>query len=239
MCAENQIATPTILYSDGYRIEEKSMQFRLLYSGRLLGAGRNNPRADHKAQIRGEFSPQIERLIATKPLLRRSCCRTGWKWFDANPDDRNTLVAYHDDEEKYRSAMFDFWVKYMADKWRRGNQGFVPLITDDMDIRCGLEILFLRPEEPGMIVRGADLDNRLKTLLDALRIPDNGEGFEQGKPPIFCLLQDDRLISEIKVTADQLLLLPKETTMTPNDVFLVVNVGVESPPSNNWHPAFA
>jgi hypothetical protein len=71
------------------------------------------------------------------------------------------------------------------------------------------------------------------------RFPRHQVSSEEGKPPIFCLLQDDRLISEIKVTADQLLLLPKETTVTANDVFLVVNVSVEAPPSNQWHQAFA
>lgn len=108
-----------------------------------------------------------------------------------------------------------------------------------MDIRCALDILFLRPEEPGMIVGGADLDNRLKSLLDALRVPDTADGFESEDAPIFCLLQDDKLISEIKVTADQLLLLPKETSVTKNDVFLVVNVNVEAPPGNIWHQALA
>ncbi len=142
-------------------------------------------------------------------------------------------------EDEERNLMFNFWMRYMSEKWKRGNQGFIPLVTDNMDIRCGLEILFLRPEEPGMIVRGADLDNRLKSLLDALRVPDTADGVESEDAPIFCLLQDDKMISEIKVTADQLLLLPKQASVTPNDVFLVVNVNVEAPPSSLWHGAFA
>lgn len=125
-------------------IEEKCMQFRLLYSGRLLGASRNSTRAEHKAQIRREFSPQLERLIQTKTALRRSCYRSGFQWFNDHPEDRDILNDYLDDEEKQRSVMLDFWVKHMSDKWRRGNQGFIPLVTSDMDIRCGLEILFLR-----------------------------------------------------------------------------------------------
>ena len=90
-----------------------------------------------------------------------------------------------------------------------------------------------------MILNGADIDNRLKTLVDALKVPDtaNGLGSPSGDP-IYCLLDDDRLISEIRVVSDQLLLLPKETTVTENDVFLVVSVLVESPASNVWHQAF-
>jgi hypothetical protein len=214
------------------------MRFRLLYSGRLLGASRNDTRAKHKAQIRKEFSPQLERLIQTKTSLFRACRRDGFNWFSDHPEDRDQING-RDDDDEYRSLMFDFWKRYMSERWRRGTQSFIPLVTDNMDIRCSLDILFLRPEEPGMIVGGADLDNRLKSLLDALRVPDTPDGFESEDAPIFCLLQDDKMISEIKVTADQLLLLPKEASLNPNDVFLVVNVNVEAPPSNLWHQAFA
>jgi len=213
------------------------MRFRLLYSGRLLGANKNNTRAKHKAQIRKEFSPQLERLIQPKANLYRACSRSGYKWFEDHPEDRYKFEGLSDDA--IRSLLFDSWRRYMPEEWRRGNQSFIPLVTDKMDIRCGLDILFLRPEEPGMIVGGADLDNRLKSLLDALRVPDTDDGFESEDAPIFCLLEDDKLVSEIKVAADQLLLLPKEASLNPNDVFLVVNVDIESPPSNIWHQAFA
>jgi hypothetical protein len=55
----------------------------------------------------------------------------------------------------------------------------------------------------------------VRTLLDALRIPDNADETGRATPtedekPLFCLLEDDRLISEVKVTADQLLTLPEQ-----------------------------
>ena len=38
---------------------------------------------------------------------------------------------------------------------------------------ASLDIMFLRPEEPGLLVtQGGDIDNRMKTLLDALAIGD-------------------------------------------------------------------
>ena len=38
----------------------------------------------------------------------------------------------------------------------------------------GYEIFMLRPEVPGAIItQGGDIDNRLKTLFDALRMPQN------------------------------------------------------------------
>jgi hypothetical protein len=61
-----------------------------------------------------------------------------------------------------------------------------------------------------------DVDNRLKTLFDALRMPDSpeelGAGTEQGKvspdadeDPFYVLLQDDREITHVSVMTDTLL----------------------------------
>src|SRR4051812_48758596 len=47
---------------------------------------------------------------------------------------------------------------------------FVPLVSERIHLAAYLRILFLRPEAPGRVVGGGgDLDNRMKTLLDALK----------------------------------------------------------------------
>ena len=81
-----------------------------------------------------------------------------------------------------------------------GSFTFVPLISQKLDHVAELHITFLTPEEPGRVVtQGGDLDNRLKTLLDALRCPKNtGELPNNAAPgpdesPFFCLLEDDAL----------------------------------------------
>ena len=49
---------------------------------------------------------------------------------------------------------------------------FVPLVTRDLELLCSIEILFLRFGDPGGVInRVGDLDNRLKTLFDALTMP--------------------------------------------------------------------
>jgi hypothetical protein len=89
--------------------------------------------------------------------------------------------------------------------------GYVPLSWDSLGVACKLDILMLRPEAPGQtLIKGGDIDNRLKTLFDALRIPKPGEtaerrGDEGGRNPFFCLLQDDSLINHISVATDLLL----------------------------------
>ena len=71
-----------------------------------------------------------------------------------------------------------------------------------------------RPEDRHVFRRG-DIDGQVRTLLDALRMPDNPDETGGANPstdesPLFCLLQDDRLVSEVKVTSDQLLMLPEQ-----------------------------
>ena len=72
------------------------------------------------------------------------------------------------------------------------------------------------------------LDNRLKTLFDALTIPTANEGYHlrsaaSDEKPLYCLLEDDKLITKIAVETDQLLQYvsnpPKE-----HDVRLVITV---------------
>ena len=72
---------------------------------------------------------------------------------------------------------------------------------------------------------GGDLDTRIKTLLDALTIPQvftAEEKPEEGENPFFCLLSDDKLITQIKITADRLL--PDSENVSDREVYLVIQV---------------
>ena len=84
---------------------------------------------------------------------------------------------------------------------------------------CELDVLFLRPGNPGALLRhGGDIDNRIKVLLDSLRRPDdegeiqNKEGDEPDPDPMYCVLQDDSLITKLSVTVDRLLLTDESLT---------------------------
>jgi hypothetical protein len=53
---------------------------------------------------------------------------------------------------------------------------YIPLIRKSLHLACALDIQFLRHEEPGLLVlQGGDLDGRLKTLFDAMRMPSARE----------------------------------------------------------------
>ena len=107
---------------------------------------------------------------------------------------------------------------------------FQPLVTSAYDVVAELNITFLRPEPPGLLVSNSgDIDNRVKTLLDALRMPHNlpelpvnDSPTEQEKP--FCvLLEDDSLITHLAITTDRLL----EPTNHQLDVILIIHVRVK------------
>ena len=86
----------------------------------------------------------------------------------------------------------------------------------------------MRPDKPGGVVWAGDIDNRLKTLLDALRIPEAGEDYcsresADDESPFFVLLEDDKLISRVSVETDRLLE-PIGDKYDPHDARLVITV---------------
>lgn len=69
------------------------------------------------------------------------------------------------------------------------------------------------------------MDNRLKTLFDSLSIPNADQIVDDPdlEEPIYCLLEDDRLISGLSVETDRLLHMPNTTK---HQVRLVIEVDV-------------
>jgi hypothetical protein len=75
-----------------------------------------------------------------------------------------------------------------------------------------LHVTLLRPEPPGnLITQGGDIDNRLKTLFDALSMPKHQNSLPPtaspaaDQNPFFCLLGDDNLVTSVGVRTEQLL----------------------------------
>lgn len=210
------------------------MQFRLLYMGELLGASKTNTRAAHKHEVRCELSPQLKRLWESEKNLRQYCRTVSNFWVEKH-GSWESFTGLNDDES--RSLREEYGINHLAKNYERSGQGLIPLVTSDMGLRCKLDVLFLRPEEPGHIIRSGDIDNRIKTLFDALRIPKDADergGIAPREEPIYCLLEDDRLISEIRIVTDQLLMLPHAQAVKVNDCFLVIDVQLEAPKNSQW-----
>ena len=139
----------------------------------------------------------------------------------ATPRPVNQRLKPITDEER-----FDFGIKATGMRWSRAGFEFVPLVT----LRCSLYVLLLRPElGQKYILQRGDIDGQIKTLFDALRMPENLDetgkvGPQTDETPFFCLLEDDRLITEVRVTTDRLLLLPNQSSVKPNDCLAVIRV---------------
>jgi hypothetical protein len=88
---------------------------------------------------------------------------------------------------------------------------FAPLVSAKLSLTAELNVLFLRAAVPGHLYAGGDIDNRVKTLLDALRMPTLSEinsanlAPQSDEAPFFCLLQDDALVTSLAVTTDSFL----------------------------------
>lgn len=126
----------------------------------------------------------------------------------------------HDIRMHFHPQLCELWLtnpglSQLQGTWQRtclvrvGKWNFQPLVTSRRHLHCHLKILFLRPGPPGKLVsEGGDIDNRIKTLFDALRAPTTDElpGLNPpGDGVICCLLEDDSLITGFEVEADQLL----------------------------------
>lgn len=176
------------------------MKFTLTYEGDLA----SNGRPAKKWEIRKQFDPQLRELWritpALKNVLRNRVIPEKAGFFH--------LELHHSVEDKRQVRPTD--EKDTIDLCAsidRGDRKFFPLVRDTFALTCTLKILFLRKEEPGHVYQGGDIDNRLKTLFDALAVPSADQIIEDRtiEDPIHCLLEDDRLITGFTVDTHRLL----------------------------------
>jgi hypothetical protein len=197
--------------------ERDLLEFRLLYQGKIESGG-NKSAKGCKHAIRRSLHPQMRRLWNTYPGLRQFAIQIG-RFNTSNPGE-----AVND------AQAFSEGICRIGKNWSKAGYDFVPLVTSDFALRCSIDILLLRPEEKKFIFERGDIDGQVKTLFDALRSPENfaevGIGPQEDETPFYCLLSDDKLISEVRVSADQLLLLPGHKAVEANDSFAVIHVKV-------------
>ncbi len=156
----------------------------------------NRGPADKQA-IRRQFHTQLKCLWSQPPLANYS------KWLEAQPNGNEISLIQ-----------------------KVGQFQFAPLVSDKIHMVVELDITMLRPGPPGdLVTHAGDLDNRIKTLLDALRVPHESNAVpkndlpKDGENPFFCLL-DDRLVTHLSVSTDRLL----DNTADPAEVLMLIHV---------------
>jgi hypothetical protein len=204
------------------------MRFHLIYAGPLSASG-NKPKPDEARNIRDQLSPQMKYLWETHHALK-VLQNTAWVprpgnsapliSGNASPFDDGTAM------QKARKNMPWMFTNF-CEPISYGESSYVPLVRKSLDLNCGIDVLFLRQGDPGALVnQGGDIDNRIKTLLDALKMPDSDASSKW--PPksgvTYCLMESDTLVANLSVSTDRLLFAPNEK---PNEVHLVVEVEIQ------------
>jgi len=215
---------PEYLDSEGVEF----MEFRLTYEGFLPSSGNASRHVKYKHKIRRAFHTQLSKLWREHP-----CLAAKWEKFPFLPPRAKQAIRVFQERGYVKDAPTGLTtIDVLARQFDRCGYQFVPLVNERFDLVCGLDVLFLRRGIPGdLIMPGGDVDNRIKTLFDALRVPKDGSEID-GPPganesPFFCLLQDDSLITEFKVTTDQLLK-PMRPNQNESEVVLIVQVTVKA-----------
>jgi len=198
------------------------MKFALIFDGEL----RSNGSPTEKWEIRKKFDPQLRELWKIHPSLNHvehSPYRyapkpgSGIKYaYMENHHSFNEYTTQHKLPEKHMD---------LCETIERGGRRFFPLVRESFALKCALKILFLRKEAPGRVYQAGDLDNRLKTLFDALGVPPMDQVCDGSiaEDPIYCLLEDDALIMHCDIETHRLLSRPEASKY---EVHLVVEVDV-------------
>jgi len=105
-----------------------------------------------------------------------------------------------------------------------------------MEAHCYLSIRLGRPTRPGSILFGpGDIDNRLKILLDSLRMPQVEQELPIGgnaASEMFCLLADDNLVTRLSISSYQLL--AGYSSDDEVDVDIDVTIRALTPMAGTW-----
>jgi hypothetical protein len=126
--------------------KEDCVQFRLLYSGRVLGASRTDTRATLKHEIRRSFHPQLRRLWENNESLLGILRSRG----DEEASNRIFRLPNFDkplkEEQRQRLENKNLNLargkELVANEWKRCGYRFFPLVTESFCLRCSVDILF-------------------------------------------------------------------------------------------------
>jgi len=191
------------------------MRFTLFYDGELPPNG--NAAAKHK--IREALHPQIKELWQHQGLV-----------------NIDYVLASLEDHPGPNDRRAESWGKHVGSV---NGVRFASVVHPTFYLRARLKILLLRASPPGgVLTDGGDIDNRLKTLFDALSRPSSqqlppGWAPAPDQIPLHCLLDDDRLVTAVAVDSDRLL-----GPALPNWARVTIQVHLHAAQSAHAHALF-
>lgn len=197
------------------------MKFTLTFDGELP----SNGKPKKKWNIRKALHPQLAELWRIDPALQRVArdSHIPAKRGVIQSGQHHTLDT---GDPPFQLFPADMPLINLLEPIEIGGRAFLPLVRNSYALTCGLKILFLRKEPPGKVYQGGDMDNRIKTLLDALSVPPHPEHVIQDdsfQGSIFCLMEDDGLMTRLDVETHRLLSAPDSSA---HEVRLIIEVDV-------------
>ncbi|WP_428513185.1 hypothetical protein [Roseovarius sp.] len=220
------------------------MRITLTYTGELIGKqkdalqGRPNKTADHVHDIRKRFHAQLKEHWCNNPFLsNHESFPQDYGLEHSAPDGIARISPNLEERQPLRN--------FIPDLHKIGNYRFLPLVRSEWKLQCELDILFLRKNPPGSLIQAGDIDNRIKTLLDALRMAQNSQELgqnsvpEKDENPFYCLLEDDQLVSRLNIETDRLLEIDEEGSAKDRWVKLVVRAQIKPIATTTFNLSFA
>ncbi len=213
------------------------MKFTLTYDGELSSTGNGSKKRRQKWAIRKHMHPQLQELWKLHPALIFAADNPYY------PRDAGAqlIQVHHMSRGPLITQAVPGGINEMIDMCEPisvGGRQFRPLVRNSYALNCGLKILFMRREARGRVYQGGDLDNRIKTLLDALAVPVNADlvvADPDLEDPIYCLVEDDSLVTGLTVETERLLARPGETE---NEVRLIIEVDVRVTDARIYNQSF-
>src|SRR5260221_3159444 len=216
------------------------MKFTLTYDG-PLPASANKSKNQEKWDIRKKLAPQLKDLWTSHPALREV-----WENRHFPKMGGATLTQVH--HQHPGPIQVVTWTNNpnttkeildLCEPINKHGAWFRPLIRESYALHCGLKVLFLRKEQPRKVYQGGDIDGGIKTLLDALAMPQHVEQIiDQASTkvdPIHCLLEEDSLVSGLQVESERLL---TDQNHPKDYVRLVIEVDVRVRQATVYNHAF-
>jgi hypothetical protein len=189
----------------------KLMKFTLTYDGDLPSTG-NKSKPSIVANIRNAFHDQLEDLwdkhIALRQIARSARVPTIQRWEErSGPRDYSNFK--HPDFRGPIPPLEQGQIDLSAPIKGKA-ASYLPIVRDSLKTICSLSINFMRHEEPGsLFLQGGDIDGRIKTLFDALRMPveqeEDAADVQATSDPLYCLMENDSLISDFSIKTSRLL----------------------------------
>lgn len=178
------------------------VKFKLTYPGHIPSGGKSG-KSEDKHEVRRYFSDQLYNVWKSATLL------------NAYLSEGLPEATPHGKFGKPSNPLHPFFVI------RQFGVKIYPLVTIHNRLTCRLDMSFTVLDASNRI----DTDNRIKFVLDTLRMPQNDDEFPEklrgvGSDELYCLFEDDGLLRDYTVSVD-------ESNESPSHEELRIMVNIE------------